>query len=170
MQIRAFLLSFILLTGCTYIPDDIEPVKAFDINRFLGQWYEVARLDHSFESGLSNVTATYEMRKDQGINVVNRGFSADKEQWSEAIGKAYFVDKTDVGHLKVSFWGPFYSSYVVFELGDNYDYAFVSGYNKDYLWLLSRTPQVDPSIMKKFLADAKKKGFDTSKLIMVEHS
>ncbi|MDO6543492.1 lipocalin family protein [Photobacterium sanguinicancri] len=170
MQIRALLLSLILLTGCTHTPDDIEPVKAFDINRFLGQWYEVARLDHSFESGLSNVTATYEMRKDQGINVVNRGFSADKEQWSEAIGKAYFVDKTDVGHLKVSFWGPFYSSYVVFELGDNYDYAFVSGYNKDYLWLLSRTPQVDPSIMKKFLADAKKKGFDTSKLIMVEHS
>ncbi|MGF1690280.1 lipocalin family protein [Photobacterium kagoshimensis] len=168
MKIRAILLSAFLLAGCTYIPDSVEPVKSFDLTRFLGQWYEVARLDHSFESGLSNVTATYELRDDQGINVVNRGFSAEKEQWSEAIGKAYFVDKTDVGHLKVSFWGPFYSSYVIFELGENYDYAFVSGYNTDYLWLLSRTPQVDPNIMKKFITAAKAKGFDTSTLIRVE--
>ncbi len=168
MPLKAFLLSLALLTGCTSIPDNVEPVQSFDINRFLGQWYEVARLDHSFESGLSNVTATYALRDDQGISVINRGFSAEKKQWSEAIGKAYFVDKNDIGHLKVSFWGPFYSSYVVFELGENYDYAFVSGYSKDYLWLLSRTPQVDPSIMEKFIADAKEKGFDTSTLIRVE--
>ncbi|MDO6500122.1 lipocalin family protein [Photobacterium sanguinicancri] len=170
MKIRAILLSLLLLAGCTYIPDGIEPVKSFNLSRFLGQWYEVARLDHSFESGLSEVSATYTQRDDQGLNVINRGYSKEKNQWNEAIGKGYFVDNTDIGHLKVSFWGPFYSSFVIFELGENYDYAFVAGYSKDYLWLLSRTPQVDPHILKKFIADAERKGFDTSKLVMVKHS
>lgn len=107
----------------------VEPVNNFDLEPYLGKWYEIARLDHSFERGLSNVTAEYQVREGGGVKVINRGYSEEERQWSEAEGKAYFVEDKTVGHLKVSFFGPIYSSYIVFELGENYDYAFVSGYN-----------------------------------------
>lgn len=91
-------------------------------------WYEIARLDHSFERGLEQVTAEYSLREGGGVQVKNRGFSNKKNKWSEAEGKAFFVGKASEGYLKVSFFGPFYGSYVVFELDkDNYQYAFVSG-------------------------------------------
>ncbi|MFA0071671.1 lipocalin family protein, partial [Vibrio breoganii] len=110
-----------------------------------GTWYEVARLDHSFERGLSNISAEYSLRDDGGVKVVNRGYSLEKGEWNEAEGKAYFVEESDQGYLKVSFFGPFYGAYVVFELDkEGYQYAFVSGPDTDYLWLLSRTPEVAP--------------------------
>ncbi len=109
-----FLLS-IVLTGCLGMPKDVTPVKNFELNRYLGTWYEIARLDHSFERGLSDVSATYSLRGDGGVKVINRGFSVEEEQWQEAEGKAYFVENDDTGYLKVSFFGPFYGSYVVFE-------------------------------------------------------
>ncbi len=160
-----FLLSVLTLTGCQSVPEGVTPVTGFDEQRYLGKWYEIARLDHSFERGLSQVSAEYELREDGGIKVINRGFNAEENEWSEAIGRAYFVDGKETAHLKVSFFGPFYSSYVVFELGENYDYAFVSGYNKDYLWLLARTPTVSKELVERFSQVAKEKGFDTSELI-----
>lgn len=163
------LFTLLLSMGCTSVPSKVTPVTPFDINQFTGTWYEIARLDHSFESGLSNVTATYELRDDGGINVINRGYSQDNVQWQEALGKAYFVTEPNFGHLKVSFWGPFYSSYVVFGLGENYDYAFVSGYNEDYLWLLSRKPNVNAALLEEFKQIAKEKGFNTDELIVVQH-
>jgi len=135
---RKFLLSLLSfsLIGCTGMPEGVVPVKDFDESRYLGKWYEIARLDHSFERGLSHVTAEYELRSDGGIKVINRGFSATKNKWKEAEGKAYFVGNRDKGHLKVSFFGPFYGSYIVFGLDqDNYQYAFISSYNTSYLWL-----------------------------------
>lgn len=93
----------LLLSGCTSLPDDITPVDNFELPKYLGTWYEVARLDHSFERGMSAVTATYSMREDGGVKVLNRGFIDAEQQWDDAQGKAYFVDGTDVGHLKVSF-------------------------------------------------------------------
>lgn len=105
-----------ILSGCVGIPEGIKPVENFQLERYLGTWHEIARLDHSFERGLSKVTADYSLREDGGINVVNRGFSADNNAWQEAQGKAYFVNEADKGHLKVSFFGPFYGSYIVFEL------------------------------------------------------
>ncbi|EOD78815.1 lipoprotein Blc [Grimontia indica] len=158
------------LTACQSVPEGVEPVTGFDEQRYLGKWYEIARLDHSFERGLSSVSAEYTPREDGGINVINRGYSDEDKEWSEALGRAYFVAERDVAHLKVSFFGPFYSSYVVFGLGENYDYAFVSGFNTDYLWLLARTPEVSEEVMQKFIEAAKSRGFDTEALIYPSHS
>ena len=104
------------LTACVGVPEGVKTVDGFELNRYLGKWYEIARLDHSFERGLTRVTAEYSLRKDGGIKVINRGFNPDKNEWEEAIGKGYFVDKPDVGQLKVSFFGPFYGSYNILEL------------------------------------------------------
>ncbi|MGF1769678.1 lipocalin family protein [Enterovibrio makurazakiensis] len=158
-------LSLLLLTACQSIPEGVTPVTEFDEQRYLGKWYEIARLDHSFERDLSNVTAEYSLREDGGIRVLNRGYKAEDKEWSEAEGRAYFVGNRDTAHLEVSFFGPFFSSYVVFELGEEYDYAFVSGYNTDYLWLLARTPTVSDQVMADFLALAEEKGFNFNEII-----
>lgn len=162
-------LSLALLMGsCTSMPEGVRPVDGFELERYLGKWYEIARLDHRFERGLSRVTAEYSLRDDGGVRVINRGFSADKGEWKEAEGKAYFVEGPDVGHLKVSFFGPLYGSYVVFELDkEGYQYSFVSGYNTSYLWLLARTPTVDAGIVQQFVERAAALGFNTDALILV---
>jgi lipocalin len=105
-----------LFTGCVGVPKGVQPVQGFALDRYMGRWYEIARLDHSFERGLSHVTAEYSMRKDGGVRVLNRGYSENNKEWKSAEGKAYFVKSPDQGYLKVSFFGPFYGSYVVFEL------------------------------------------------------
>ncbi len=169
MKKSLLLIMLFTLGGCLGMPQSVQPVNDFELNRYLGKWYEIARLDHSFERGLSHVTAEYRLRGDGGVSVVNRGFSSEKQQWQEAQGKAYFVNEENEGYLKVSFFGPFYGSYVVFELErQNYDYAFVSGPDHDYLWLLSRTPEVSPEIMAKFEEISKSHGFDIDKLIYVK--
>lgn len=160
----------LLVGGCLSMPDGVTPVTDFNLDNYLGRWYEIARLDHSFERGLSNVTATYSPRTDGGISVVNRGYSEQKQKWKEAEGKAYFVDESDEGHLKVSFFGPFYGSYIIFELDkENYSYAFVSGPNNNYLWLLSRTPEVDDDVLQQFISMSRARGFNTDELILVQH-
>ena len=168
---RKVLLLIVLLSlgGCLGMPKKIQPVKDFKLNNYLGLWYEIARLDHSFERGLSQVTAEYRLRKDGGVSVLNRGYSAETQEWKEAEGKAYFVNSPDEGYLKVSFFGPFYGSYVVFDLEkENYEYAFVSGPNNDYLWLLSRSPSVSADIIERFEEMAEQNGFDVEQLIYVE--
>ena len=159
-----------MLTACTGKPEGVVAVKEFELDRYLGKWYEIARLDHSFERGLNNITAEYSLRDDGGVKVINSGFSKEDNEWQQAEGKAYFVDETDSGHLKVSFFGPFYGSYIVFELDKkDYQYAFVSGPDTSYLWLLARTPQVDKAVTEQFVKRSQQLGFDTSKLIYVEH-
>lgn len=160
------------LTGaCTGLPDGVEPVSGFDADRYLGKWYEIARLDHSFERGLSRVTAEYSLRDDGGISVINRGYKAGSDEWEQAEGKAFFVRSRDEGYLKVSFFGPFYGAYVVFGLDqDDYQYSFVSGPDRSYLWLLARTPTVEKQIMDRFVARAEELGFPTGKLIIVDQS
>ncbi len=160
----------LLIGGCLGMPKSVTPVTDFEINNYLGKWYEIARLDHSFERGLTQVSAEYRLQDDGGVQVINRGFSAEDNAWKEAEGKAYFVNETSEGYLKVSFFGPFYGSYVIFELDkENYQYAFVSGPNTDYLWLLSRTPTVSESVKNSFVSMAQTHGFDTDNLIFVEH-
>ena len=159
-----------ILTACTGKPEGVVAVKEFELDRYLGKWYEIARLDHSFERGLNNITAEYSLREDGGVKVINSGFSKEDNEWQQAEGKAFFVDETDNGHLKVSFFGPFYGSYIVFGLDrKNYQYAFVSGPDTSYLWLLARTPQLDKKVIEQFVKDSQELGFDTSKLIYVEH-
>jgi apolipoprotein D and lipocalin family protein len=171
MKIYAVLLLVGLLSACTGMPENIKPVDNFDANRYLGQWYEIARLDHSFERGLSHISATYSLREDGGIHVLNKGYSAEKKAWQSAEGKAYFVDKKDQGYLKVSFFGPFYGSYVVFELDtQDYQYSLVSGPDKSYFWLLARTPYIDKNLQADLIAKAKSLGFATEQLIFVDHN
>lgn len=170
MRRGLLVIAAVLLSGCVGMPDGVTPVDGFELDRYLGKWHEIARLDHSFERGLSRVTAQYSVREDGGVRVINRGFNAKKGKWQESEGKAYFVEEATLGFLKVSFFGPFYGSYVIFELDkDDYQYSFVSGPNTSYLWLLSRSPEVSPEVMEQFLTMAKSRGFATEDLIMVEH-
>lgn len=142
------LLPMLLLTACVGMPDGVEPVNNFDLNRYLGKWYEIARLDHSFERGLTKISAKYSMPEDGGVKVLNKGFSIADNEWKQAEGKAYFVNAPDQGYLKVSFFGPIYGAYVIFELDkEDYQYAFVSGPDTSYLWLLSRTPTVSREVI-----------------------
>lgn len=160
-----------LLAGCLGMPEGVEPVDDFDLERYLGKWYEIARLDHSFERGLQQVTAEYSLRDDGGVKVLNRGYSIKAGKWDEAEGKAYFVGAEDQGYLKVSFFGPFYGSYVIFELErDGYEYAFISGPDTSYLWLLARQPSVSEEVFEHFLTRAGELGFDLSDLVVVEHN
>nr|WP_074773151.1 lipocalin family protein [Nitrosospira multiformis] len=159
-----------MLAACGGIPKGVTPVTDFDIGRYQGVWYEIARLEHSFESGLSDVTASYGSRDDGGIDVVNRGCDVEKGKWRVAKGRAYPATTADIGYLKVSFFGPFYASYVVFDLDKAaYQYSFVTGPDRNYLWLLARTPHVQEEVLKKFIRESNKLGFNTEKLIFVKH-
>lgn len=159
------------LAGCLGMPDGVEPVEDFEAQRYLGRWYEIARLDHSFERGLESVHATYSLREDGGIKVVNRGYDTEDGEWREAVGKAYFVEDDSIAHLKVSFFGPFYGSYVVFDLDkQNYETAFVSGYNRSYLWLLARSASVSEEVREDFVRQAAALGFATEDLVWVDQS
>ena len=159
-----------LLSACLGYPKTVVPVQEFELQRYLGKWYEIARLDHSFERGLEKVTAEYSLREGGGILVRNRGYSTTENTWEDAEGKAFFVEEPDRGYLKVSFFGPFYGSYVVFELDqEGYQYAFVSGPNESYLWFLSRTPTVSEDLLSRFEERARVLGFRTEDLILVNH-
>jgi apolipoprotein D and lipocalin family protein len=162
-------ISLVGLFGCTGVPEGIEPVSGFDIERYLGTWYEVARLDHRFERGLSEVTATYNLRDDGGVHVLNRGFNDETGIWKDAKGKAYFIGDPDVGRLKVSFFGPFYGSYNIFELDEQYRYAMVAGPDRSYLWILAREPELDTATLERLVGRATELGFPTDDLIFVEH-
>lgn len=164
------ILFFIFLFGCTGIPENVKPVNNFKLEKYLGKWYEIARLDHSFERGLSHVTADYTLRNDGGVKVINRGYSAKKGSWKEAEGKAYFVEESNLGYLKVSFFGPFYGSYIIFELDrEGYQYSLVCGPDKSYLWILGRNPNMKKDIKSELLEKATEVGFDISQLIFVNH-
>lgn len=160
----------LLLSACTGIPEGLKPVHGFEIDRYLGQWHEIARLDHSFERGLTDVSATYTLRNDGGIDVLNRGFDPQRGKWSEAKGRAYFLDSPQIASLKVSFFGPFYGGYHVIALDrEAYRYALISGPSRDYLWILARESKLPAATLESLVAKAHAAGFETEKLIYVEH-
>ena len=163
----AWLLPLLTL-GCVGMPAGVTPVKEFEVDRYLGRWYEIARLDHSFERGLESVTADYSLRDDGSLRVLNRGYDPVKQRWKEAEGKAYFIESSDVGRLKVSFFGPFYGGYNIIELDhEAYTYAMVCGPDTSYLWILSRQPELDERIVERLLSKASGLGFDTAGIITV---
>ncbi|WP_102404267.1 lipocalin family protein [Vibrio sp. 10N.261.55.A7] len=169
-KLLVIMVSF-ALSGCLGMPERVTPVSGFQLEEYLGEWYEVARLDHSFEEGLSQVSANYTLKSDGGVRVINRGYSQEDDEWQQAEGKAYFVNESNEGYLKVSFFGPFYGSYVVFDLDkENYQYAFVSGPNNEYLWLLARTKTVDSALKDRFLTMSKERGFNTDEIIWVDQN
>lgn len=166
-----FLALPVLMTGCVSIgpPPGITAVAPFDLARYQGRWYEIARLDHSFERGMTDVSAAYSLQPDGSVRVVNRGFDPSAGRWREAVGKALFTGLPTTGSLKVSFFGPFYGGYHVAALDEAYRWALVVGPDRDYCWILARDKQLDPALREAITARAKALGIDTSALIWVEH-
>ena len=156
--------------ACTGIPKGVAPVDGFDVQRYKGEWFEIMRLDHSFERGLSNVTASYALRDDGSVGVVNRGFDAKNCRWKEATGRAVFQGAPDIASLSVTFFWPFAGGYHVLALDKQaYRWALVSGPTRSYLWLLARQPDLAPDIRNRLVDEARALGFPVEELILVEH-
>ena len=170
----AYLISSMLLVifnffSCSTIPNGVVAVKPFDKEKYLGKWYEIARLDFRYERNLNNTTAQYSLNENNTIKVDNRGFNYKKEQKEQAIGKAKFVGDENIAMLKVSFFGPFYAGYNVIALDEDYKYALVSGDSFKYLWILSRYKTIPQDIRNKYLKIAEDYGYKTKDLVWVEH-
>jgi apolipoprotein D and lipocalin family protein len=160
-----------IVTGCTSIPEGLQPVTGFEPDRYLGKWYEIARLDHSFERDLSNVSATYTRGENDDIRVKNRGFNTKTGAWKQIEGHARFLEGDTVGSLKVSFFGPFYGGYHIIALDrQDYRYAMVTGPSRSYLWILARNKTLEESIYAELVSRADAWSFDTKQLIRVEHN
>jgi apolipoprotein D and lipocalin family protein len=159
------LLWIVTLAGCSSTPKGIVAVDNFKLDRFLGTWYEIARIENRFESGSDHVSATYTLRKDGKVQVLNKAYDPDKKKWKTIKGKAKFAGNPNTGALKVSFFGPFYSPYNIFAIDrENYSWALVTAYSRDYFWILAKTPQIEPALYDKLLAEAKAQGFDISRV------
>ena len=157
-------LSLAFAAGCVSVPKvDNAPVVALDLNRYLGEWYEIARFDHSFERGVEQAKANYTQNADGTIKVVNSGVKDGKPR--TAIGKGKTTDTP--GLLRVSFFGPFYADYRVMLIDKDYSHALVGSGSADYLWILSRTPGLPETAKSELLAEAQRRGYDTDKLIWV---
>ena len=170
-SVIAIILFSAILSGCAVtIPNGAQAVTPFESDKYLGKWYEIARFDFRFEKNMNNVTATYSLKDNGDINVLNKGYDTIKKKWKTANGKAKFVQSPDIARLKVSFFGPFYSGYNVIEIDEDYKYALVAGDNLKYLWILSRITSIPENIKQKYLQTAQSIGYDTNNLIWVEHN
>lgn len=157
-----------LLQSCKTIPKGAVAVKPFDINKYKGKWYEIARLDFRFERNLKNTTAEYSFNSNGTIRVVNRGYNYKTHAWKESVGKAKFRGDKQEARLKVSFFGPFYAGYNVIGIDPDYKYALVAGKNLDYLWLLSREKTMPGNIKQEYLQKATRLGYNVNKLVWVQ--
>jgi len=159
----------VLLNACTGMPEGVKPVTGFELDRYLGTWHEIARLDHSFERGLSDVTAEYSLREDGGVKVINSGYNAENKKRQSAEGKAYFIESPDIARLKVSFFGPFYGAYNIIALDKkDYRYVMIAGNTRDYLWILARSPELETEILQSLIDQANTLGFPTQDLIYLQ--
>lgn len=157
--------------GCMGPPKGLEPVQGFEPDRYLGTWYEIARLNHRFERGLSNVTADYSWSDDGTIRVVNRGYDAQRKRWRQAEAVGRFIGAKDVASIKVRFFWPFWGAYHVIALDkEDYRYAIVTSNKRSYLWILSRRPDLEEKTVLSLVAQVQQWGFDTDALIYVEHN
>lgn len=151
------------------IPKKAVAVTNFDKAKYLGKWYEIARLDYKWEKDLNNVTAEYSLNDNGTIKVDNKGYDVKKDKWEESVGKAKFVKKDNIGMLKVSFFGPFYAGYNVIAVDKDYKYALVAGESLDYMWILSREATIPESIKADYLIKAQEIGYKISDLVWVKH-
>ena len=161
----------LLLAGCasTRPPPGVTAVTPFDVQRYAGRWYELARLDRAFERGMTDVTATYTAQADGSVRVVNRGYAPASGQWREAVGKAQFTGAPTTASLKVSYFGPFYGGYHVAALDPDYRWALVVGPDTGYAWILARDKHIAPAQQNAIVAQARALGVDTTALIWVTH-
>ena len=161
-----------LVTACSSPtpPPGVTVVENFNTQRYLGRWYEIARMDHRFERGLDHVTTTYTLRQDGGLNVVNKGYNPARGMWQTRQGDAMFTGSPQRAALKISFIGPNDGSYNIIALDNAYRYALVCGPDRGYLWILSRTPELPEGVKKQLLDIAARQGFAVEKLIWVNQS
>jgi lipocalin len=170
---KLIIIAAILAVSCTNEAQmktiDTRTVKNLDLDKYLGTWYEIARFPHTFEKGMVGVTATYSIRKDGKIRVVNQGYKGTLDgKLQTAEGKAKVPDPEDPARLKVSFFLFFYGDYFVLELDEDYQWAMIGSSSPNYFWILSRTPQMDQEVYRMLLENARERGYDLSKLIEVE--
>ena len=158
------------LSSCASIPKNATLVQNFNVDKYLGSWYEIARFEFRFEKDMNNVMAQYSLNERNNVTVLNSGYKYKKEEWESAQGVAKFRGDKDRAALKVSFFGPFYSGYNVIALDEDYKYALVAGKSLKYLWILSREKSIPEDIKTAYLKIAQDVGYDTSKLIWVEHN
>lgn len=163
------LLLFVGFNSCSTIPTGAVAVSSFEKEKYLGKWYEIARLDFKYEKDLNNTTAEYSLNKNGSIKVDNKGYNTKTKKWKQAIGKAKFVNNENVGMLKVSFFGPFYSGYNILAIDSNYRYVLVAGGSLDYLWILSRNTSIPNEVKNEYIKIAKNIGYDTDALLWVKH-
>ena len=164
---KLFLFVPLLLIGCIKVPEGATVVERFELERYLGTWYEIARIENSFEKNFTSVTATYALDQDGSVDVLNRGYDAEEGRWKESRGKAKFVDDPSEGALKVSFFGPFYSSYNIIGLDrKGYEWAVVCGYKKSLFWILGRKPEMEPELFNALVEKAESMGFDAGNLVV----
>ncbi|GAB4158019.1 MAG: lipocalin family protein [Planctomycetota bacterium] len=154
--------------GCGRNTHNLKVVTGFSLDRYLGKWYEIARYPHSFEKGLSRVTATYTLREDGKIDVLNQGYNAAKGKWSDARGKAKFAGSQTEGHLRVSFFGPFYADYKIIALADDYSWAIVTSSSYNYFWILARQPRLEKALLEELITRSGEFGFDRARMEFVE--
>ncbi len=168
MKCSWLLLLLLCVCGCRHIPEGVPVVEGLDAQRYLGTWYEIARLENTFERGLTQVSATYSLNEDGSVRVVNRGFDPRQKRWKQVVGKARFVAGPDRGALKVSFFGPFYGGYNILDVDkDDYSYALVCGNTRSYLWILARQPVLAAPVLDALKQKAQAWGFDTGALLVV---
>lgn len=170
LHVLLILLIVTSFTSCASIPKGATAVTPFDKARYLGKWYEIARLDFRFERNLNNTTAEYSLHENGTIKVDNRGYNTVREERTQAIGKAKFAGDENIAMLKVSFFGPFYSGYNVIALDEEYRYALVAGESLKYLWILSRETSIPDEVRTKYLKIAEEIGYNTSELVWVEQT
>jgi len=169
LYLKIFILM-ISFSSCSTIPKGVVAVKSFDKAKYLGKWYEIARIDFKYEKDLDHTTAEYSLNTNGTIKVENRGYNTLKGKWEQAIGKAKFVKSDRVAMLKVSFFGPFYAGYNVLAIDPEYQYALVGGASFKYLWILSRETNIPNEIKVKYIQIAKDFGYNTSDLIWVNQN
>lgn len=165
--LTTLLLGLCTVSGAQTV--DNSTITSFNLDRYLGKWYEIARYDHAFERGLVGATAEYTLRDDGKIKVLNSGHLNSLDgPYKESTGKAKVNKNGKPGQLRVSFFGPFYSDYYILDLASDYSYSVVGSSSPKYLWILSRTPQLAPEVRSKIVKNLQKRGYDTTKLIWVE--
>jgi apolipoprotein D and lipocalin family protein len=164
MKKYVFIILSFLFLGCSAKYPVLNTVQNVDIEKYKGTWYEIARFEHFFERGCKNVTATYEIKNDGSLKVINRCTNIEDNEKKEAFGVAYATDDTN-SKLKVSFFRPFYGDYYIIDLADDYSYALVGSPSRELLWILSRTKTMDDNVKKNILNKLPKLGFEQSKFI-----
>ena len=169
MRALLTILALVALVGCKST-STLDVVTGFEPDRYLGLWYEVARYPHRFEKNLSSVSAQYSRNDDGTIKVTNRGYNDNSGEWKTIDGGAKLKGDSDIGWLRVSFFKPYYASYKIIHLNDEYTQAIVTGPSYGYLWILSRTPSLTDSEMEMLITKTSNFGFDRNELIIVNQS